>query len=56
MAVCGLIGLAIKEMMHLKSIGGGREVPDEIYKVEGILMRVFWATLGGFLLGTARIA
>ncbi len=55
-AVCGLIGLAIKEIVSLQAIDEGKKVPEEIYKVEGILMKVFLATLGGFLLGTIQIA
>lgn len=53
--VCGLIGLSIKEIMPFQITDEGREVPEEILKVERLLMMVFVATLGGFLLGTIHI-
>lgn len=53
--VCGLIGLSTKEIMSFQLTDEGREVPEEILKVKRILMIVFAATLGGFLLGTIHI-
>lgn len=53
--VCGLIGLSIKEIKSFQLIDEDREVPKEILKVEGILMIVFLATQGGFLLGTIHV-